>query len=76
MGLQYLDMIRTLGERPSTKWIIPMELTNMARSIEDRLSSMTRASNGQGGGDGTTQAVPRAYSGRGGTADRSSPNSK
>ncbi len=54
MGLQYLDMMRTLGERPSTKWIIPMELTNVARSIEDRLSSMTRASNGQGGGDGTT----------------------
>jgi hypothetical protein len=54
MDLQYLDMMRTLGERPSTKWIIPMELTSVAHSIEDRFSSMTRASNGQGGGDGTT----------------------
>lgn len=46
MGLQYLDMMRTLGDSPSTKWIIPMELASVARSIGDRLSSMTGASSG------------------------------
>ncbi len=37
MGLQYLDMMRTLGDSASTKWVIPMELTNAARSIAERL---------------------------------------
>ena len=46
MGLQYLEMMKTLGESASTKWIIPMELASVARSIGDRLSSMTSASNG------------------------------
>ena len=45
MGLQYLDMMRTLGESASTKWVIPMELTNAARSIADRLGM------GSGGGN-------------------------
>ncbi len=46
MGLQYLEMMKTLGESSSTKWIIPMELASVARSIGDRLSSMTSSSNG------------------------------
>ena len=37
MGLQYLDTLRTLATSESTKWIVPMELTNAARSIVDRL---------------------------------------
>lgn len=37
MGLQYLEMMRTLGNSSSTKWVIPMELTNAARSIAERL---------------------------------------
>ena len=37
MGLQYLDMMKGLGESPSTKWILPMELTNVARSMAERL---------------------------------------
>jgi regulator of protease activity HflC (stomatin/prohibitin superfamily) len=41
MGLQYLDMMRTLGESQSTKWIIPMELASVARSISERIGSMT-----------------------------------
>ena len=54
MGLQYLDMMRTLGDSPSTKWIIPMELARVARSIGDRLSAMTAASNGTNPDDETT----------------------
>ena len=31
MALQYLDMLRTIGAAPSTKLIVPAELTNMLR---------------------------------------------
>jgi len=54
MGLQYLEMMKTLGASASTKWIIPMELASVARSIGDRLSAMTAPSNGEGGHDETT----------------------
>ena len=37
MGLQYLDALRTLATSDSTKWIVPMELTNAARAIVERL---------------------------------------
>ncbi len=37
LGLQYLDMMRSLGQSPSTKWIVPLELTRMAETIADRL---------------------------------------
>jgi len=29
MSLQYFDTLKSLGESPSTKWILPMEFTNM-----------------------------------------------
>ena len=29
MSLQYFDTLKSLGESPSTKWIFPMEFTNM-----------------------------------------------
>lgn len=51
MGLQYLDAIRTLATSESTKWIVPMELTNAARSIIERLGvGSTNAGNGNTGG--------------------------
>ncbi len=49
MGLQYLDALRTLATSDSTKWIVPMELTNAARAIVERLgvgSSGNSASSG------------------------------
>lgn len=49
MGLRYLDMMRGLGDSPSTKWIIPMELTNVARTLAERLGALV---SGNGGGDG------------------------
>ena len=51
MGLQYLDMLRTLGQGESTKWIIPMEFANVAKSIGDRLMAMT-GSSGSSDGEG------------------------
>lgn len=51
MGLQYLDAIRTLATSESTKWIVPMELTNAARSIIERLGvGSANAGNGNAGG--------------------------
>ena len=47
MGLQYLEMMRAMADSASAKWIIPMELTNAARSIAERLG----VSGGQNGND-------------------------
>ena len=50
MGLQYLETMAKLGEGDSTKWIIPMELASVARSIGDRLGGLGGGGNGRGGG--------------------------
>ncbi len=41
LGLQYLETLRSIGESPSTKWIVPMELANVARSMGGRLGSLS-----------------------------------
>jgi regulator of protease activity HflC (stomatin/prohibitin superfamily) len=48
MALQYLDMLKALGSGQSTKYIIPMEFTEMFRPFVDTLkaaSSDTSSSN-------------------------------
>ena len=50
MGLQYLETMSKLGDGESTKWIIPMELASVARSIGERLGGL----DGGGGGGGTS----------------------
>ena len=40
LGLQYLETMRSLGESPSTKWIVPMELANVAKSMGERLGNL------------------------------------
>ncbi len=49
MSLQYLEMMKTLGEGESTKWIIPMDLMNIAGNLSSTLAGMA---GGQDGGDG------------------------
>lgn len=46
MGLQYLETLRNLANSESTKWIIPMELTNAARTIAERLGVGVASGNG------------------------------
>ena len=46
MGLQYLETLRNLANSDSTKWIIPMELTNAARTIAERLGVGVASGNG------------------------------
>ena len=40
MGLQYLEMMKRLGEGESTKWIIPMDLASMAGSLSGTLAEI------------------------------------
>jgi regulator of protease activity HflC (stomatin/prohibitin superfamily) len=46
MSLQYMEMLKEIGASPSTKWILPLDLINMARSISQTL------------GDGHSPAEP------------------
>ena len=43
MGLQYLDTLRTIGQSPSTKWIIPTELMAVANTISTRIGQTAGA---------------------------------
>tara|TARA_Y100000588_G_scaffold360740_1_gene420929 strand:- start:1842 stop:2732 length:891 start_codon:yes stop_codon:yes gene_type:complete len=42
MGLQYLEMMRRLGEGESTKWIMPMDLASIAGPIAGALEGLTQ----------------------------------
>ena len=43
MGLQYLEMMKHLGEGQSTKWIIPMDLASMAGTLTTSLAGVATA---------------------------------
>lgn len=45
MSLQYLEMLKTLGTGPATKFVLPVELTNLLRPFQDHTS---QALNGNG----------------------------
>ena len=47
MSLQYFDTLKSLGESPSTKWIFPMEFTNMLSPF----LGMAAGDKGQSGGN-------------------------
>lgn len=54
MNLQYLETLKQLGQSPSTKWIVPMELTSLAApfaAIVQRAGQLNPppAPNGNGG---------------------------
>jgi regulator of protease activity HflC (stomatin/prohibitin superfamily) len=51
MSLQYLDMMRSLANGNSTKWVIPMELTNFVQGFARDMSAAANhavTSNGNG----------------------------
>ena len=52
MGLQYVDMMKHLGEGQSTKWIIPMDLASMAGTLTSSLAGVGRPSGDGGSSDG------------------------
>ncbi|GAB4544732.1 MAG: hypothetical protein OHK0023_01990 [Anaerolineae bacterium] len=42
MALQYLDALRSIGESPSTKFVLPMELTSMMQQFIGTMTDSTR----------------------------------
>ncbi len=50
MSLQYFETLKSLGASPSTKWIFPMEFTNMLAPF----LGMGAGAQQRGGGDGNT----------------------
>jgi regulator of protease activity HflC (stomatin/prohibitin superfamily) len=61
MALQYLEALKALAVGDSTKWIVPMELSELTRPI----TAVMRDSRGDGGGDGGRPSPPTI---QGGTA--------
>ena len=51
MGLQYLEMMKHLGEGESTKWIIPMDLASMAGTLNSSLANVVQGDGNGSGGD-------------------------
>jgi regulator of protease activity HflC (stomatin/prohibitin superfamily) len=56
MGLQYLDMMKRLGEGASTKWIIPMDLAAVAGPLAAAMDGLGERDGGANGGDDTPTA--------------------
>jgi regulator of protease activity HflC (stomatin/prohibitin superfamily) len=53
MALQYLDAIKVLGAGESTKWVLPMELSELTRPITSAMRASRLAAEGAGeGGSG------------------------
>ena len=55
MGLQYLEMMKHLGEGDSTKWIIPMDLASMAGTLTGSLAGVASGPSGDGADGGSSQ---------------------
>ena len=59
MGLQYLEMLKQLGQGQSTKWIIPMDLATLAGPLADTLANFGRGAGAAGGGAGAAAPADR-----------------
>jgi hypothetical protein len=53
MALQYLDMMKALASGPSTKWVIPMELTSFVQGFARNLAAAAGANGSAPPGGGT-----------------------
>ncbi|HEX2915287.1 MAG TPA: SPFH domain-containing protein [Chloroflexia bacterium] len=55
MNLQYLETLKALGQSPSTKWVMPLELTNLVQpftAIAQRVGQIPAASSNGNGNSG------------------------
>jgi regulator of protease activity HflC (stomatin/prohibitin superfamily) len=66
MSLQYLEMLKALGNGPATKFIIPIEFTRLLEPFNDFLTPVGDGTRERGGGSGGAL-------GSGGTAGRTAP---
>ncbi|HET9060480.1 MAG TPA: SPFH domain-containing protein [Acidimicrobiales bacterium] len=46
MTLQYLDVLKSIGTSPSTKFVVPAELTNLLAGLSGSLAGGTKTANG------------------------------
>ena len=51
MALQYMDMLQTVGSSPSTKFVLPMELTGMVQNMMATMSGTAPATGDANGSD-------------------------
>ncbi len=49
MALQYMEMLQNVGSSPSTKFVLPMELTGMVQNMMATMSGMASANGGANG---------------------------
>lgn len=54
MALQYMEMLQNVGSSPSTKFVLPMELTGM---VQNMMATMSGAALAEGGANGSDQAL-------------------
>ena len=59
MSLQYLEALKQIGASPSTKFVVPMELSGLLSSVTG-LTGRAFGANGHGSGAGTPQDAPAA----------------
>jgi regulator of protease activity HflC (stomatin/prohibitin superfamily) len=52
MSLQYLDMMKSLASGPSTKWILPMELTGFVQGFARNIAAVAAVAPPSGGDGG------------------------
>ncbi len=60
MGLQYLDMMRSLAGSPSTKWIVPAELTTFVQGFARNLMAASAPTSQANGAPPAAQPAPPA----------------
>ena len=60
MALQYLDALKVIGQGSSTKWILPMELSELMRPISGAMRAARAGGDMDGAGSAGADAAPPA----------------
>ena len=60
MALQYMEMLEKVGSSPSTKFILPMELTSIAQNFVSTMGAGAALSHGGNGADEERASEPIA----------------
>jgi regulator of protease activity HflC (stomatin/prohibitin superfamily) len=57
--LQYLDTLRTIGASPSTKFVVPMEVTSLMKDLTGVFASRNISDNGSSNGGTRAMSAPQ-----------------
>jgi regulator of protease activity HflC (stomatin/prohibitin superfamily) len=64
MGIQYLEALKALGASPSTKFVLPLELTRLLQGVSGFAADAFTDGRRIAGGDTTTTETPAPNSNR------------